>query len=77
MLAAAIIFAVYSFVLKRKPERLSIWAFQLSTFILGRIFLFPFFIGEYVTVSSVEYDAKTVFSILYVGVFASLSAFVL
>ena len=42
MLAAAIIFAVYSILLKRKPKQLSIWAFQLSTFILGLIFLFPF-----------------------------------
>lgn len=56
---------------------LSILAFQLSTFILGLIFLSPFFILEYVTVPPVEFDTKTVFSILYVGVFASLSAFVL
>ncbi len=77
MLAAAITFAIYSILLKRKPEQLSIWAFQLSTFILGLIFLFPFFIWEYVTVPPIEFDAKTVVSILYVGVFASLSAFVL
>jgi len=32
---------------------------------------------EYVTVPPVEFDTKTVSSILYVGVFASLSAFVL
>ena len=77
MLAAAIIFAVYSILLKRKPKQLSIWAFQLSTFILGLIFLFPFFIWEYITASPVEFDTKTVSSILYVGIFASLSAFVL
>ena len=77
MLAAAIIFAVYSILLKRKPKQLSIWAFQLSTFILGLIFLFPFFIWEYVTAPPVEFDTKTVSSILYVGIFASLSAFVL
>jgi len=77
MLAAAITFAIYSILLKRKPEQLSIWAFQLSTFILGLIFLFPFFVWEYVTVPPIEFDAKTVVSILYVGVFASLSAFVL
>ena len=77
MLAAAMIFAVYSILLKRKPEHLGIWAFQLSTFILGLIFLFPFFIWEYVTVPFPEFDTKTVLSIIYVGVFASLSAFVL
>ncbi len=77
MLLAAITFAVYSLLLKRKPEQLSIWAFQLSTFILGLIFLAPFFIWEYVTVPHAQFDMKTVGSILYVGIFASLTAFVL
>jgi len=77
MLVAALTFAIYSILLKCKPKKLSIWAFQLSTFILGLIFLFPFFILEYTTVTPVEFDTKTVSSILYVGVFASLSAFVL
>ncbi|MDM8515203.1 DMT family transporter [Desulfobacterales bacterium HSG16] len=77
MLAAAIIFAVYSILLKRKPAQLSIWAFQLSTFILGLIFLFPFFIWEYTTTPSAEVDIKTISAILYVGIFASLSAFIL
>ncbi|MEA3468091.1 MAG: DMT family transporter [Thermodesulfobacteriota bacterium] len=44
---------------------------------LGLLFLFPFFIWEYVTVPSVDFDNKTILSILYVGIFASLSAFVL
>ena len=77
MLMAAIIFAIYSLLLKRRPEEMSIWALQLSTFILGLIFLFPFFIWDCVTVSSAEFDTKTIFSIFYVGIFASLSAFVL
>lgn len=77
MLVAAIIFAIYSIVLKHKPEQLSIWAFQLSTFILGLVFLLPFFIWERVTTSAVGFDQKIVGSILYVGIFASLAAFVL
>jgi drug/metabolite transporter (DMT)-like permease len=78
MLIAAIIFAVYSILIRHKPEGLiSIWSFQLSTFILGLVFLFPFFIWEYATSPTIEFDAKTVGSILYVGIFASMSAFVL
>lgn len=77
MLLAAITFAVYSLLLKRKPQQLSIWALQLSTFILGLVFLTPFFIWEYVTVPHAHLDMKTVGSILYVGIFASLTAFVL
>jgi len=77
MLAAAIIFAVYSIMLKHKPEQLSIWAFQLSTFILGLIFLSPFFIWETITTPAIGFDQKTVGAILYVGIFASFAAFVL
>ncbi len=77
MLCAAIIFAVYSILLKNKPEQLSIWALQLSTFILGLIFLFPFFIWEWTTTAPVIYEPEIVFAILYVGIFASLTAFVL
>lgn len=77
MLIAAIIFAIYSILIRHKPAGLSIWSFQLSTFILGLVFLFPFFIWEHTTSPPVEFDIKTVGSILYVGIFASLSAFVL
>ena len=77
MLIAAIIFAVYSILIRHKPEGLSIWSFQLSTFILGLVFLLPFFLWEYTTTPTVKFDAKTVGSILYVGIFASLSAFIL
>ena len=77
MLCAAIIFAVYSILLKSKPPRLSIWSLQLSTFILGLMFLFPLFIWEWNVTGPVNYDKKVVGSIFYVGVFASLAAFVL
>ena len=77
MLMAAFIFAVYSLLLKRRPEKLSIWTLQLSTFILGLIFLLPFFLWDCTTASPADFDTKTIFSILYVGIFASLSAFVL
>jgi len=77
MLLASITVAVYSILLKLKPEDLSIRAFQLCTFIFGLIFLSPFFVWEYVSLPPVEFDTKTVFSILYVGIFASLLAYVL
>lgn len=77
MLAASIIFAIYSILLRRKPKELSIWALQLSTFILGLIMLFPFFIWDSLTTPPPVFETRTVFAILYVGIFASLSAFVL
>ena len=77
MLLASIIFAVYSILLRRKPNELSIWALQLSTFILGLIMLFPFFIWDSITTPHLVFETRTVFAILYVGIFASLSAFIL
>ena len=77
MLLAAVTFAIYSILLKHKPRQLSIWSLQLTTFIIGLVFLFPFFIWEYVSVPSVVFELKTILAILYVGIFASLTAFVL
>ncbi len=77
MLLAAITFAVYSILLKRKPAQLSVWTLQLSTFILGLLFLSPFYIWEYLNTPPVEINSNVIFSILYVGIFASLVAFIL
>lgn len=77
MLLAAIIFAVYSILIKQKPTKLSLLGFQLSTFILGLLFMLPFFIWETITVPPIKIESRTIFSILYVGIFASLTAYIL
>lgn len=77
MLLAAIIFAIYSLLLKQKPKKLSVLGFQLSTFIVGLLFMLPFFIWESLTISPIQFENKTIFSILYVGIFASLTAYIL
>lgn len=77
MLAASVIFAVYSLLVKKKPEEISIMSFQLSTFLLGLVFLFPFFILEYSQTAEPFLNRTTIPSILYVGIFASLCAFIL
>ncbi|MBT8316618.1 MAG: DMT family transporter [Lutibacter sp.] len=77
MLLAAIIFALYSILLRKKPAELSISSFQLSTFMLGLIFMLPFFICETLNTPPVLFESKTVLSILYIGIFASLTAYIL
>lgn len=77
MLLAAVLFAIYSLLLKRKPAELGILSFQLSTFLIGLLFLLPFFIWEYSVTPSVIIEPKLVFSILYIGIFASLTAYIL
>lgn len=79
MLLGAITFAIYSLLLKKKPKQLGTRSFQLSTFLIGTLFLFPFFIWETVTtgfqIQSVENN--TFYSILYIGLFASLVSYIL
>jgi len=77
MLVASVIFSVYSLLLKNKPEGISIKALQLSTFILGTFLLIPFFLWEQANVSQSFLNQTTIPAILYVGIFASLCAFVL
>lgn len=77
MLAGAMIFAVYSILVLKKPRQLGIRAFQLSTFILGLIFLLPLLAWERAVAGPSVFDAGAIYSILYLGVFASLFAFVL
>ncbi len=77
MLTASITFAAYSLFLKNKPKGISIIALQSSIFILGLIFLCPFFLWEQTTVHHSILTKATIPGILYIGIFASLGAFVL
>jgi drug/metabolite transporter (DMT)-like permease len=77
MLIGAIVFAIYSILIIKKPGQISIWTFQLSTFMLGLAFLLPFFVWEHLVVAQAIFDAEAIYSILYLGVFASLFAYVL
>ncbi|NQY92795.1 MAG: DMT family transporter [Campylobacteraceae bacterium] len=78
MFIAAIVFAIYSILLRYKPKGLNIWAFQLISFILGLIFLTPFYLWELQTTSMiVQINEDLLLGIFYVGIFASLFAYVL
>jgi len=77
MLTASFGFAIYSILVIRKPKEIGVWAFQLSTFILGFIFLMPFYTWEHLVVPPTVFDSVAVYSILYLGVFASIFSFVL
>lgn len=79
MLLAAITFAIYSILVKHKPTELGTRSFQLSTFLLGLLFLTPFYIWESSTtdfqIQSI--NSTTFYSILYLGIFASLFSYFL
>lgn len=79
MLLAAVAFAIYSILVKKKPAQLSARSFQLSTFITGLLFLTPFYIWEASTTefSINKINNNTFYSILYLGLFASLFSYIL
>ena len=79
MLLAAVSFALYSILIKYKPTGLGMRSFQLSTFIIGLIFLTPFYIWESINSDfQIQTIDKNIFlSILYIGVFASLFSYIL
>lgn len=79
MLLAAITFSIYSILLKHKPTGLGTRSFQLSTFSIGLLILTPFYIWESSTTSfKIQSINQTIFySILYLGLFASLFSYVL
>lgn len=75
MILGSLIFAIYSILLRKKPEGISIWSLQLVTFSIGLFFLFPLFLYNLMGTPSVDYNSTTLFAIGYVGIFASLVAF--
>lgn len=79
MLLAAITFAIYSILLKHKPTELGTRSFQLSTFSIGLFLLAPFYIWESSTTNFQiqSINQTTFYSILYLGIFASLFSYIL
>jgi drug/metabolite transporter (DMT)-like permease len=77
MLLAALTFAVYSMLLKHKPTGIDVSAFQLASFILGLLFLLPFYLLELYFVPIKAISNSAILSILYVGIFSSFLAYIL
>lgn len=77
ILLSSIAWAVYSILLRRKPKELNIWALQGTTFMLGWVFLAPFFFFGRGNAAPITWNLTIVLSIIYVALMASLSAFIL
>ncbi|MER7106178.1 EamA family transporter [Streptomyces sp. NPDC000229] len=75
IVAAAVCFASYSALLKRRPAGLGGPAFLLSTFVLGALMLLPAYGISLAAQGGFEPTAGTVGPLLYVGVFSSAVAF--
>ena len=75
MLLAAIAFAGYTMLVKRKPPNLRMTTFTLCTFSLGLLFLSPFYALESWIYHPVAFNVPIALALLYVGVLSSVVAF--
>jgi drug/metabolite transporter (DMT)-like permease len=75
MLLAAIVFAGYTMLVKRKPPNLRMTTFTLCTFSLGLLFLSPFYALESWIYHPVVFNFQIALALLYVGVLSSVVAF--
>jgi len=75
MLISAICFATYTMLIRSKPATISGSNLLFSSFLLGLLYLSPFYLWEHVTVGSVNFTSSTVPAILYIGIGASLTSY--
>jgi drug/metabolite transporter (DMT)-like permease len=75
IVAAAVCFASYSALLKRRPAELGGPAFLLATFVLGALMLLPAYGVSLAVQGGFEASAGTIGPLVYVGVFSSALAF--
>lgn len=75
MFAAALSFASYSALLRRRPADIGGLAFLFTTFVLGALMLVPAFGVSLAVQGGFEPSAGTVGPLVYVGVFSSAVAF--
>ena len=74
-LLAAFSFAMYNTLVKKKPAGISPVNFLFVIFSLGTIILLPFFIWEFIHYPAVHISSQLIFSILYIGIGASVICF--
>jgi drug/metabolite transporter (DMT)-like permease len=75
ILLAALCFAVYNTMVKKKPAAVSPLNFLFTTFSLGTILVIPFFIWELRQFAPVVWNRDVIFSILYLAIGASVICF--
>jgi drug/metabolite transporter (DMT)-like permease len=77
MISSSIVFAIYSLLLRRKPEGIGNMTFLFSTFGAGSAMLLPLFILEHSFYPGLTFTPQVIISILYAGIFASIAGFFL
>jgi drug/metabolite transporter (DMT)-like permease len=77
VLGAAIFFAGYNIMVRKKPQSISPVTFLFTTFMVGSFTLMPFYIWEASTAPAVNWSVNLLLVILYLGAGTSVIAFLL
>lgn len=77
VLVAVANYALYSVLLRRKPDAIEPLVFLAATMVAGLSVLAPFLAWELASGAHVPFDARSVGAVVYIGLFASLIAFIL
>ncbi|WP_374303925.1 DMT family transporter [Ferrovibrio sp.] len=77
VLLAVLNYALYSVLLRRRPAGLQPLVFLAATIIAGLLVLLPFWVWEMASGAKLPSDPAAIGAVLYIGVFASLLAFIL
>lgn len=77
ILIAVANYALYSVLVRRKPAELDALVFLASTMVAGLGVLLPFWVWELVSGAKIPFDANATGAVVYIGIFASLFAFIL
>ena len=77
VLLAVANYAVYSVLLRRKPAAIGPLVFLAATMAAGLLVLMPFWAFELARGARIPTDPASIGAVLYIGVFASLFAFIL
>jgi drug/metabolite transporter (DMT)-like permease len=77
ILAAALSFAIYNTMVKKKPKEMHSINFLFVVFLLGTIILIPFYIWEFKQQGGIALNLFNISSILYLGLGASVICFMI
>lgn len=77
VLIAVANYAVYSVLLRRRPAGLDPLAFLAATMAAGLLVLMPFWVWELAQGATIPISPGPIAAVLYIGVFASLLAFII
>jgi drug/metabolite transporter (DMT)-like permease len=75
ILAAALSFAIYNVMAKKKPQAMHPVNFLFTVFLLGTILIFPFYLWELKKEGGIEINAANISTILYLGLGTSVICF--